>query len=106
MAPWIRLLGLFVVAVLVLPSLGADEKDVKPKEPAAKKKEVAKDDEDTPKKKGKEAGEKEKKEKLTWGAELVGRIEVDGNSQGDFKLHITQKILEQDYGAQQQYAQK
>jgi len=110
-----RLLGLLLMAALVLPSLGADDNDFKkkddpPKQKEAANKEAANDGEDTPKKKGtaktKEPGDKEKKDKFTWGAELVGRIQVDGNSQRGFTLHVTQKIMEPDYGAQQQYAQQ
>jgi len=103
-----RLIGLLLTAALVLPGLGADDNDAKKKDDPPKKKEATKNDEDTPKKKGasKEAAEKEKKDKLTWGMELVGKIQVDGNSQHDVTLHITQKILEPDYGAQQQYAQQ
>jgi hypothetical protein len=114
-----RLLGLLLVAALVLPVLRADD-DNKKKDDPTKKKEVAKDadtpkkkeaakDDDTPKKKApadKEKKDKEKKDRLSWGLELIGRITVDGNSQGDFTLHVTQKILEPDYGAQQQYAQQ
>jgi hypothetical protein len=109
MPRWPRLVGLFLMTALVLPSLAADDKDVKKDDPP-KKKEAAKKDDDTPKKKGadkeKEPAEKEKKDKFAWGMELVGKINVDGNSQRDFTLHVTQKTLEPDYGAQQQYGQQ
>jgi hypothetical protein len=114
-----RFFGLLLMGALVLPVLRADD-DNKKKDDPAKKKEVAKDadapkkkdaakDDAPPKKKApadKEKKATEKKDTLSWGLELVGRINVDGNSQGDFTLHVTQKILEPDYGAQQQYAQQ
>jgi hypothetical protein len=158
-----RLFGiaaLLVVAMLVLPSFGADEKDDKKKDGPAKakadaaknkeaddeeapkkkgavakkkgaddddeapkkkgavaKKKSADDDDDVPKKKGAtvkkkgaddedDAPDKAKKQPFTWGQELVGRLQIDGNSQKDFTLHVTQKIMEPDYGAQQQFAQQ
>jgi hypothetical protein len=101
---------LLLVLGLVLPSRGADDdKDAKKDDPATKKVEGAKDKDDDPKKgtdKDKESSAKTKKEKFTWGAELIGKLWVDGNSQKDFKLHVTQKIMEPDYNAQQQYAQQ
>jgi hypothetical protein len=105
------LAGLLVVVVLVLPSLGADDKDDKKKDdPAAKKADAAKGDkEEAPKKPGdkeKAPAKTAKKEKFTWGAEAIGKLTVDGNSTKDFTLHITQKTLEPDYGAQQQFAQQ
>jgi hypothetical protein len=120
MARVFGLAGLFVGLVLVLPTLGADDKDDKKKDdPAAKKADAPKGDkekgdkDDDPKKGGDKekmtrdkAAKKDKKDKLTWGAELVGKLTVDGSSTGDFTLHVTQKIMEPDYGAQQQFAQQ
>jgi hypothetical protein len=108
MACWPRLLGLLLLSALVLPSLGADDKDAKKKDDAPQQKDAVKKDDDTARKKPADNGKdsKEKKEKLTWGAELVGRVEVAGTSQREFTLHVTQKIMEPDYGAQVQYAQQ
>jgi hypothetical protein len=108
MPRWPRLIGLLLLSALVLPPLAADDKDAKKKDDAPKQKDAVKKDEDAPKKKTADKGKepKEKKEKITWGAELVGRIDVAGTSQRDFTLHVTTKIMEPDYGAQQQYAQQ
>jgi hypothetical protein len=107
------LLGL----ALVLPASSADDNDDKKKnEPAPKKVEAGKDKEDAPKDKDadkdkkdaakKKDADKEKKEKLTWGQELIGKLTFEGNSQKDFTLHVTQKIMEPDFGAQQQFARQ
>ena len=98
-----RLLGLLLMATLILPVLAADDTDPKKKDDPAQKKEEAKKDEDTPKKK---TADKEKKDKYAWGMELAGKIDVDGGSQRDVTLHVTQTVLEPDFGAQQQYSQQ
>jgi hypothetical protein len=97
MPRWFGAAALMVVLALVLSPLAADDKDAKKKgdppktgDEAAKKKDAGKD----------------KQEKLTWGMELIGKLTIDGNSQKDFTLHVTQKIMQPNYQAQQQYAQQ
>jgi hypothetical protein len=110
MSRLLRLIGVLLLSVVVLPLLAADDTDAKKKDAALKQKDATKSDENTPKKKSadkdKEPVAKEKKDKLTWGRELVGRIHVAGNSQREFTLNVSQIIMEPDYGAQQQYAQQ
>jgi hypothetical protein len=80
---------------------GADDDDDPPKKKGMVAKKKGADDDDDPPEKG-----KKKQEKFTWGQEIIGKLHVDGNSQKDFTLHISQKVREPDYGAIQQYAQQ
>jgi hypothetical protein len=96
MARWFGAAASMLVLVLALEPLAADDKGAKKKDDAAPKiKDAGKD---------KAPADKDKQEKFTWGMELVGKLAIDGNSQGDFTLHVTQKIVEPNYQAQEQYA--
>src|SRR5262249_48813603 len=95
MSHWSRWMGLLLVPALVLSLLAAADaqdakKDAKKAEAKADKKadDKGKDDKKADDKPAPKAGER-----LSYGTVLAGKLQIDANSQKDFTLHISQKVV-------------
>jgi hypothetical protein len=111
---WIGLLAILASAVLMLPLLADDAKDVQEKKDAELKKDEPKKDavkegepKDDKKKKDDKAEAKPPEEKVVWGSEVAGKLkQMDANSQKDFTVQLTFKIKEPNLDAQRQLLQQ
>jgi hypothetical protein len=114
MSTWSRWTGLFLVLALVVPVIaGGDakeaKKDAKKADAEAKAKADKKGDDKAEPKGDDKAAVKPKvepKERFVWGTELTGKLNVEGNSQKDITLHVSQKVMVPNVGAIQSALQR